>query len=242
MKPLELIPGLAMLVRAKTKGEIGAAIDVAARSIGFVTWSTMFVQDTPAGPIFTTIEKNPSGYDDIYYDPVVFRSDPVMQTIKRSNLPVVWDQGYYESHGRAEHYEKMSSFGMRRGITAALHMPGGKHCVVGFDGPDGAEALSPRLLAGSLGHLQLVLAHTEAALRPLALAEADDFDQHEPLTPRERECLQWTANGKTAWETAQILKLSEATVSKYLDQVAKKLRCVSKSQSVAKGIRLGIIA
>lgn len=241
MKPLELVPGLGLLAQAKTKDEIGAAIDVAARSIGFVTWSTMFVRDTADGPVFTTIQKNPAGYDSIYYDPVIFRTDPVMQTLKTSNLPVVWDQSFYVSRGQGEHYEEMSGFGMKRGISAALHMPGGKHCVVGFDGPDGTEAMSPKLLASSLGQLQLVLVHTEAAFRPLALAQFDDSDHHEALTPRERECLIWSAAGKTAWEIGQILALSEKTVGKYLDQVNRKLQCVTKAQAVAKAIRLGII-
>lgn len=235
------VPELEALRVAKTKDDISKALEIAAKRLGFVTWSTIFVTDTPEGPSFYTLENNPPGYDDIYHDPYICKTNPVMQTLKVSNLPVVWDHKFYQDRSHAELYEVQASYGMKFGITAALHLPGGKHCVVGFDGPH-ADALAPNLLPSSLGHLQLLLVHTEAALRPLALPDGEDAGDYEPLTPRERECLVWTAAGKTAWEIGRILKLSEATVTKYLDQVSKKLRCVNKAQAVAKAMRLGLIA
>ncbi len=39
---------------------------------------------------------------------------------------------------------------------------------------------------------------------------------HRPLTDRQRDCLIWTARGKTAWETASILGIREVTVIKHL--------------------------
>lgn len=61
------------------------------------------------------------------------------------------------------------------------------------------------------------------------------------LTKREVECLGWAAQGKTAWEISQILKISEATVSFHIENAKKKLDAKTLPQAVAIGISLGII-
>ncbi len=62
-----------------------------------------------------------------------------------------------------------------------------------------------------------------------------------PLSPRERECLQWTAAGKTSWEIAAILRLSRATADGYIASATRKLGAVNRTQAVAEGIRRGVI-
>jgi DNA-binding CsgD family transcriptional regulator len=62
------------------------------------------------------------------------------------------------------------------------------------------------------------------------------------LSPREHECLCWTADGKTYSEIAIILGLSEHTVRSYLKVVRLKLDCVSMPQAVAKASNLGLIS
>jgi len=61
------------------------------------------------------------------------------------------------------------------------------------------------------------------------------------LSPRERECLQWAANGKTAWETSVILAIAEGSVAKVLANAIHKLNCSSKPQAVVRAMRLRLI-
>lgn len=61
------------------------------------------------------------------------------------------------------------------------------------------------------------------------------------LTERERDCLAWCAAGKTAWETGQILKLSEWTVVYHLEKAKRKFGLTRKHQVVARAIALGLI-
>jgi DNA-binding CsgD family transcriptional regulator len=44
------------------------------------------------------------------------------------------------------------------------------------------------------------------------------------LTPREREVLDWVANGKTNQEIGEILKASPRTIQKHLENIFPKLR------------------
>ncbi|MDZ7811094.1 MAG: LuxR family transcriptional regulator [Arhodomonas sp.] len=59
------------------------------------------------------------------------------------------------------------------------------------------------------------------------------------LTRRERECLLWAAEGKTAWETAAILGISERTVVFHLNNAARKLEVSSRQQAVARAVARG---
>jgi len=61
------------------------------------------------------------------------------------------------------------------------------------------------------------------------------------VTKRELECLKLTANGYTSEEIARLLKLSVHTANQYLGQCAQKLNAVSRTQAVAKALRLGLI-
>ena len=61
------------------------------------------------------------------------------------------------------------------------------------------------------------------------------------LSPRERETLQWAAEGKTDWEIGEIMGISEHGIDSHLRRVRTKLRTRNRAQSVAEGFRLGII-
>jgi LuxR family quorum sensing-dependent transcriptional regulator len=61
------------------------------------------------------------------------------------------------------------------------------------------------------------------------------------LSPREIECLKWTADGKTTWEISVILGLSHRTVSDYLASAVSKLGAVNRVQAVAEALRRSVI-
>jgi steroid delta-isomerase-like uncharacterized protein len=50
------------------------------------------------------------------------------------------------------------------------------------------------------------------------------------LSRRERECLEFLLQGKTAKETAAILALSYRTIESYFENIKKKLKCSNKGQ------------
>ena len=62
------------------------------------------------------------------------------------------------------------------------------------------------------------------------------------LRPRELEVLRWTMDGKTAWEVAAVLGITERTVVLHLQHAMQRLDCASKHQAVLKALRLGLIA
>jgi len=62
------------------------------------------------------------------------------------------------------------------------------------------------------------------------------------LTEREKTCLVWVAEGKTAHDIATILSISEATVVFHIKNSIHKLNVTNRSQAIAKAVLLGLIA
>jgi LuxR family quorum sensing-dependent transcriptional regulator len=61
------------------------------------------------------------------------------------------------------------------------------------------------------------------------------------LSPREREVLHWAAEGKTARDTARLLRLSESAVKLYGAKAMDKLRARTKAHAVAIALRHGML-
>ena len=62
------------------------------------------------------------------------------------------------------------------------------------------------------------------------------------LSPRELTVLQWMKDGKTNWEIARILGLSERTVRFHVGGIFEKLDVTSRTQAVARALGTGLIA
>ena len=62
------------------------------------------------------------------------------------------------------------------------------------------------------------------------------------LSPRQREVLSWSAEGKTTWETSVIIKCTEATVNYHLRQILRKLEATNKTHAVSRALHLGLIS
>ena len=62
-------------------------------------------------------------------------------------------------------------------------------------------------------------------------------DELPKLTDRERDCLAFVADGRTDWEIAMLLGISESTARFHLNNARRKLGAVNRAQAVA---RLGV--
>lgn len=54
------------------------------------------------------------------------------------------------------------------------------------------------------------------------------------LTPREKECMNWAAKGKTSWEISQILGITERTVNFHINNCIQKTNSTSRQQVISK--------
>ena len=87
--------------------------------------------------------------------------------------------------------------------------------------------------------MELGLPHIRRAVDRLAANEGQSSNVR--MTPRELDVMQWASAGKTSWEIARILGITERTVKFHFTSVFVKLNVVNRSQAVAKAIRYGLI-
>lgn len=129
--------------------------------------------------------------------------------------------------------------GLRDALGIPLHGPGGESGLLVLFAVRRRERPSARALAAAR---LVALALHEAAARVLERDAGASENAPERLTVREREVLGWVAEGKTTWEIARILSLSERTVLFHLRNCAAKLDAVNRTQTVVIALMRSLIA
>jgi DNA-binding CsgD family transcriptional regulator len=231
------------VLEAKNRDEFREEIVRFAQDLGFNTVAaTVIVDRGPGAAEFISVDNAPPAYYEVFLDPDMGRKDPVMQHCKRHSVPIIWSQNTYLDCGKVNMWEEQARFGYKTGIALALHLPEGKHFLMGVDRTD-ALPRDPVALTRLVADLQLFAVHAqEAAWRVMLPEQAESEAAPVPsLTPRELECLRWTMEGKTAWEVGGILGISERTAVLHLNNAMHKMDCNNKHQAVLKALRMGLI-
>ncbi len=237
---LMLQGGFSSVFEAQSRDDLQSEIVGFARGLGFDTVSAITVIDHFLGDTeFIAIDNAPQAYRDTHDNGSTSGLDPVMQHCKRKSVPIIWDQTTYISAGQSEMWEAQARYGYRTGICLALHLPEGRHFVLGVD-RDRPLPHAPQELTRMVADLQLFAVLAQDAASRVLLPTLPDASAVS-LTPRELESLRWTMEGKTAWEVGNILGISERTAVLHLTNATHKLDCVNKHQAVLKALRLKLI-
>ena len=140
----------------------------------------------------------------------------------------------------AEFIEKVIDFGLYQSLAMAMPDPKTRK-VSHFMLNRGRDE------TGDLDELgQNHLAELRLAVRfffeGLLIGELADDDLDTVLSPRERDCLQWAAVGKTTKEIANLMHIADDTVNDYFASARVKLRASNRTQAVVRAIAIGLIA
>jgi DNA-binding CsgD family transcriptional regulator len=232
---------LLSVVGAKDSNELDASILRFLQATGFDLYGLLVIQDdfsrANSATVLSTLHNTPAAYHAEWVESGV--ADPVCQQAKRSTAPFVYGPDTYLEAGAMARWERQAQFGFAHGICSTFHLPGNLHITFGIDRfrslPHEVEELEQLVMRS---HLFATFVQSAAlALLPVKPDQAS----RPTLSRREMECLQWAAEGKTAWETGMILKIAEGSVAKVMASAIRKLDCATKSQAVVKALRLGLI-
>lgn len=162
--------------------------------------------------------------------------DPVIQTGFRRLLPLDWD-GFARTDERVKTlFGEAAEFGLgKKGLSVPVH---GRHGDRGLFSIscDRADREWTNDKLRYLRDFQVLATHIHDKV--LRLEGHRPLEPH--LSPRELECLQWIAEGKTAWECATILGLSQHTVRCYLESIRYKLNATSNTHAVSIAHKSGL--
>jgi DNA-binding CsgD family transcriptional regulator len=154
-------------------------------------------------------------------------------------LPLDWDEVRATDETVGHIHRLAEEFGIgRHGISIPVREPGVGDAMfsINFDCDDRSWNTLRREIASEV-HLFAHYFHQRMKRITLARPASAHFD----LSPRERDVLRWAAEGKTARETAYLLKLSESAVNLYAARAMDKLRARTKTQAVAVAVRNALI-
>jgi DNA-binding CsgD family transcriptional regulator len=228
------------VLEVQTRDEFRAEVIRFAQHMGFTTVTAAAIYDQQdAMPEFVMVDNTPAAYRDKYYAVGSAMRDPVMQHCKRSGRPIIWDQATYVGAGAADCWEEQAVYGYRSGIAMALHMPEGRHFLLGVD-LDGQLTRDSVRLSRTVADLQLFTVYAQEVANRVLLPTPSNVGAPK-LTHREVEALRWTLEGKTAWEVGRILGISERTSVFHVNNAMHKLGCVSKHQAAVRADRLGLL-
>ena len=232
--------GFSEVLKTRDRDELRGEIIAFAKRLGFETVGVTVVIDHNLGNAeFISIDNTPPAYKELCWTRENGRRDPVMQHVKRHSVPIIWDQETYVRQGLGHLWEDQASFGLGTGIALALHLPEGRHFMIGVE-RDRPVPGDPTELTRLVADLQLFAVHAQdAALR--ILVPPSPHPDLPSLTPRELEALRWTMEGKTAWEVGAVLGISERTAALHVNNATHKLGCVNKHQAVLAALRLGML-
>lgn len=180
-----------------------------------------------------------AGYVALYLREVTPLRDRAFQLGFRRLLPLDWDEVRREDETVNTIHALAESFGVgRQGISIPIreHGLGDAMFSVNFD----CDERHWHEVRGTLVNTVHLFAHYFHLRMRNVTAEQDataEFD----LSPREREVLLWAAEGRTARETAQLLRVSESAVNLYASNAMHKLRAKTKTQAVAIAVRNGVL-
>jgi LuxR family transcriptional regulator, quorum-sensing system regulator BjaR1 len=166
------------------------------------------------------------------------RKDSIILRAKSNAAPFFWNElaPIIDADPAARLVmEEAREFNLVRGFTAAIPTLDGQ--TAGFNVGGRHFEIDP----DRRGQLTLIASY--AIGRAIALQqESSNQIKKVTLSPREREALQWAAEGKADWEIGEVMNISEHGADKHMRSVRVKLGAISRTQAVAEAIRRGLIA
>jgi LuxR family transcriptional activator of conjugal transfer of Ti plasmids len=189
------------------------------------------------------ISSYPKSWTSRYFQLGYQELDPVVRRARVERGPFSWGVAAAAATGNREQrrfFDEATTFGIRSGITVPIRIGFGR--MAAFTLATGDRDVDPaRLVSGwdDLVQLAGLYFHTHVAVR----LEAAALGQHPriELTQRERQCLAWTALGKTVADIAVLVEITPRTVVFHLENARRKLDASSIAQCVAQALRRGLL-
>ncbi len=125
------------------------------------------------------------------------------------------------------------------GWAVPVHDATGRVTVMSFTGSRDLARFKQTIEAHRAAlHAMAIYFHVHVCKVMSLPPDAPAFD----LTPRERQCLEWAAQGKSRADIGQIIGLSPRTVKFHLENAQRKLNVARTTQAVLRAASLGLIA
>jgi LuxR family transcriptional regulator, activator of conjugal transfer of Ti plasmids len=222
---------------AGTLDELNEIASATGRGLGYRWFAYLRI----AGGSPELVSSFPLPFSQLYIDLRLNDEDPIVRHARLTNVPFFWS----DAEGADLHINPQErvpkeavKYGIRSGFTIPIHAGYNKFASLTFAGPiaKGPSRLDILNACNSIQITALQL-HTRFAMG----AATSKVPTGPSLTWRQRQCLTWSARGKTMSEIAVILGISARTVLFHLQDARSRLGAQTITQAVAQAIRINQI-
>jgi len=185
------------------------------------------------------MNNRPTEYTEHYIEQNYVVRDPVVTELRQTVDPYSWsDIRERRDLGKADQriMDEARDFDVRDGLIIPIVTLSGTMSIFS---PCGRE---PNLSRRARSAMEIIGIYSYQALSRALVKRQRDEIAHRPLTPREREILQWVAAGKSDDEIGEILSISAATVTAHVENSKRKLDAFKRTYAIVQAIRLGEIS
>jgi LuxR family quorum sensing-dependent transcriptional regulator len=185
------------------------------------------------------MNNRPQEYVDRYIEKNYVIRDPVVTELRNTLHPYTWsDIRSRRDLNKAQKaiMDEGREFDARDGIVIPVATLSGS---VSLFSPCGRE---PNLCERARAALEIVGVYSQHALKRALIRNQREESSHTPLTPREREIMQWVATGKTDEEIGEILSIGTSTVTSHVENAKQKLDAFRRTYAVVQALRFGEIS
>jgi DNA-binding CsgD family transcriptional regulator len=228
------------MANAKNSDQLRVEMERFAKNMGFEHFAYALTINAPSLKSQQYIINGfPHHWVERYLSRGYFKIDPLVRFAENSTLPAIWDDQMFHQGKSVEFWEEARAFGLQAGLSFAVHEQPGVTGIFSLS-RDKALDLHGNALAALVGRAQIFASLLHQAVARIDLPKLIP-EQGAILTARERECLKWAADGKTAWEIGQILSIAERTAVFHINNVIQKLGATNKTQAIVRAAALRLV-
>ena len=166
--------------------------------------------------------------------------DPTVSHCARTAIPIIWKNEIFKGRKEARVRSEAKDCGLVSGASFSVHGGRGESAMLSLaTSRESREAQND--IVAMMGQAQLLTCYLHEAVQRIVLSKGPVPLKKINLTDREKECLLWAAEGKTGWEIANIVNISERTVTFHLQNAAQKLGVVNRRQAISRALSMGLI-
>lgn len=217
-----------------TFGELETALDGATRALGFQYFALMHHVPDPLSFHASYVSNYPSSWIEQVIAQQYWADDPIALACQRAVASFAWselNELLPLSHRHLEILSNARKAGLVAGFTIPANAPGELSGSVSFAVKHGRS-----LPHESLPSTHYVGAFAYEAARRIARKLSARAAPLAQLTGRQLDCVVLVARGKSDWEAAQILGISQATVHQHVQAAMRKFEVSTRTQLVVRSL------
>jgi len=232
------------IAKANDLGEIRTVFHRTISEMGFRHFTYHFVKIAGVGNHLPyVVTTYPEHWVERYKSKNYVHIDPLITLGPRRMIPFLWDEVAAPSlldRKQKKLYDEAATLGIAGGLSIPIHGRNGEFAMMSVV-PE--SDLGEAGLSECRHQVHLLAMYYHNCISSVLLEHfLKSGKQREILTEREKECLKWSAMGKSTAEIGDILGIARTTVVYYIENAKRKLDVFNKTHAVVRAMTLNLIS